>query len=136
MGFDIGAFHKNCAKSCLGAAEEHAKLAKFHQRLANKSTSDDDHANIATCHERLADHCADLAHQHTQAAKALGGIDTHDDSTGIHSLTQATGAGPGKFGMFKAMDDDEFRSRVIPPQKSETPDLSKVPAELADIFRN
>ena len=44
MGFDMGAFHKRCAKSHLGAAEEHAELAKCHHRLANKSTSDDDHA--------------------------------------------------------------------------------------------
>jgi hypothetical protein len=132
MGFDIAGFHKKCAKSHLGAADEHSELAKRHHRLANKSTSDGDHASIAKCHERLADHHADIANEHTRAAKALGGIDTYDDSSGIRSLTQA--AGPGKFGMLKAMDDDEIRSRVISPQKSDMPDLSKMPPEVAEIF--
>ncbi len=134
MGLNIGAFHEQCAKSHLGAASEHSELAKCHHRLANKSTSDNDHASISECHERLADHHADLADQHTRAAKALGNIDTRDDSSGIHNLTQA--AGPGNFGMLKAMEDDKIRSRVIPPQKSDSTDLSKLSPELAEIFKS
>lgn len=137
MGFSIKDFHEKCAKSHLGAADEHAELAKCHHQLANKSTSDDDHASIARCHERLADHHADIANEHTRAARALGAtaINMNDDSEGIDSL-KAAAAGPvGKFGMAATTSDEELRKRTLPPLKSDSTDLSKVDSEFVDLFK-
>jgi hypothetical protein len=133
MLFDMGAFHEKCAKSFLGSAGEHSELAKCHMRLANKAAGDHNR-EIANCHDRLSDHYADLADHHARAAKALGGITTHDDSYGTDSLAQAAIA--GKFGMVKAMEDEKIWAAVAPPQKPDPPDPSNVPPELADIFRS